>query len=205
MDEFANGGGDSDAYLNAGLDLDLDLDPDLDPDADDAVFAGPDIGGDTGLVAIRGRNLFSGYWPDGTGGPDADGWFRTADVGFLDADGDLHLVDRSSDLVIVNGFNVYPREVEQVLLELPEVAEAAAVGVPDERSGQAVRAVLVLAPGAALTADRVREHCAERLARFKVPSIVEFVPALPRTATGKVARRQLAGPAQGGPRWPSRG
>ena len=115
---------------------------------------------DTGLVAIRGPNLFSGYWPDGAGGPDADGWFRTADVGFLDADGDLHLVDRSSDLVIVNGFNVYPREVEQVLLELPGVAEAAVVGVPDERSGQAVRAVLVrprLDPAdAELTADEVR-------------------------------------------------
>jgi long-chain acyl-CoA synthetase len=151
-----------------------------------------DTGGDTGLVAIRGRNLFSGYWPDGAGGPDADGWFRTADVGFTDADGDLHLVDRSSDLVIVNGFNVYPREVEQVLLELPGVAEAAVVGVPDERSGQAVRALLVSAPGVEPTVDEVRAHCVGRLARFKVPALIEFVPALPRTPTGKVARRQLA-------------
>ena len=79
-----------------------------------------------------------------------------------------------------------------MLLELPEVAEAAAVGVADERSGQVVRAVLVLAAGAELTVEQVREHCAERLARFKVPGSVEFVPALPRTATGKVARRQLA-------------
>ena len=150
----------------------------------------------TGLVAIRGRNLFSGYWPDGAGGPDADGWFRTTDVGFFDADGDLHLVDRSSDLVMVNGFNVYPREVEQVLTELPGVVEAAVVGVPDERTGAAVAALLVRAPGAELTADEVRAHCTQQLARFKVPSVIEFVPTLPRTPTGKIARRLLADEAR---------
>jgi long-chain acyl-CoA synthetase len=144
---------------------------------------------------VRGPNLFSGYWPDGAGGPDADGWFRTADVGFLDEDGDLCLVDRSSDLVIVNGFNVYPREVEQVLAELPAVAEAAVVGVPDERSGEAVKAVVVRAEGVELSEEDVLAHCAERLARFKVPTVVEFTDALPRTPTGKVARRQLAGRA----------
>jgi long-chain acyl-CoA synthetase len=146
---------------------------------------------DTGLVAVRGANLFSGYWPDGHGGPDVEGWFRTADVGFLDADGDLHLVDRSSDVVIVNGFNVYPREVEQVLAELPAVAEAAVVGVPDDRSGEAVKAVLVRSEGAELSEDEVRAHCAARLARFKVPSVIAFTDALPRTRTGKVARRTL--------------
>ncbi|GAY08941.1 AMP-binding protein [Pseudonocardia sp. N23] len=146
---------------------------------------------DTGLVATRGPHLFSGYWPDGHGGPDADGWFRTADVGYLDADGDLHLVDRSSDLVIVNGFNVYPREVEQVLAELDTVAEAAVVGVPDDRSGEAVKAVVVRAGDAELTEDDVVAHCRARLARFKVPAVVEFVDALPRTPTGKVARRRL--------------
>jgi long-chain acyl-CoA synthetase len=148
---------------------------------------------DTGLVAVRGPNLFSGYWPDGAGGPDDEGWFRTADVGFLDADGDLHLVDRSSDVVIVNGFNVYPREVEQVLVELPGVAEGAVVGVPDDRTGEAVKAVLVRVPDAELTEEDVRAHCVERLARFKVPTVIEFADALPRTPTGKVARRQLAG------------
>ncbi len=163
------------------------------PDPEDIDEDVSDPAHDTGLVAVRGPNLFSGYWPDGAGGPDADGWFRTADVGFLDADGDLHLVDRSSDLVIVNGFNVYPREVEQVLAELPAVAEAAVVGVPDENTGEAVKAVLVRAEDAALTTDEVLAHCAERLARFKVPTVVEFTDALPRTPTGKVARRQLAG------------
>lgn len=160
------------------------------PDPDDDDF---DPSEDTGLVAVRGPNLFSGYWPDGAGGPDAEGWFRTADVGFLDADGDLHLVDRSSDVVIVNGFNVYPREVEQVLGELAGVEEAAVVGVPDDRTGEAVKAVLVRAAGAPLSEADVRAHCVLRLARFKVPAVIEFVDALPRTPTGKVARRRLAG------------
>ncbi|MFC4947388.1 AMP-binding protein [Pseudonocardia sp. GCM10023141] len=171
------------------------LDAGADPDPDDIDEYVSDPAHDTGLVSVRGPNLFSGYWPDGAGGPDADGWFRTADVGFLDADGDLHLVDRSSDLVIVNGFNVYPREVEQVLAELPGIAEAAVVGVPDERAGEAVKAVLVRAAGAELTEEQVREHCVIRLARFKVPAVFEFVDVLPRTPTGKVARRQLAGQA----------
>jgi len=163
------------------------------PDPEDIDEDVSDPAQDTGLVAVRGPNLFSGYWPDGSGGPDDEGWFRTADVGFLDHDGDLHLVDRSSDLVIVNGFNVYPREVETVLAELPAVAEAAVVGVPDENTGEAVKAVLVPVGGAELTEEEVRAHCTERLARFKVPSVIEFIDALPRTPTGKVARRQLAG------------
>jgi long-chain acyl-CoA synthetase len=171
------------------------IDTVTEPDPEDIDEDVTDPAQDTGLVAVRGPNLFSGYWPDGAGGPDAEGWFRTADVGFLDADGDLYLVDRSSDLVIVNGFNVYPREVEQVLAELAAVAEAAVVGVPDERSGEAVKAVLVRASGAELSEEEVLAHCTERLARFKVPAVVEFVDTLPRTPTGKVARRQLAGRA----------
>jgi long-chain acyl-CoA synthetase len=148
---------------------------------------------ETGRVAARGANLFSGYWPDGAHGPDAEGWFRTGDVGYLDEDGDLRLVDRANDLIIVNGFNVYPNEVERVLDELAEVLESAAVGVPDERTGELVKAFLVLAPGAELTEDAVREHCAERLARFKVPRSVEFVDALPYSVTGKVRRASLRG------------
>jgi long-chain acyl-CoA synthetase len=154
---------------------------------------------DTGLIALRGPNLFSGYWPDRTGGPDADGWFRTPDIGFLDPSGDLHLVDRSTDLVVVSGFTVYPHEIERVLLEMPAVVEAAVVGVPDEKTGQAVRAVVVRAGGPAAAqpdADAVRAHCSTRLARFKVPAQVVFVDALPRTPSGKLARKELAG---GGP------
>ncbi|XVV03452.1 AMP-binding protein [Actinosynnema sp. CA-248983] len=145
----------------------------------------------TGLVAARGDNLFSGYWPDGAHGPDAAGWFRTGDVGFFDEDGDLHLVDRAGDLIIVNGFNVYPHEVEQVLAELEGVAESAAVGVPDERTGESVKVVVVAADGATLTEEAVKEHCAARLAKFKVPTVVEFAPTLPHSPTGKLARARL--------------
>ncbi len=148
---------------------------------------------ETGRVAARGPNLFSGYWPDGAHGPDEDGWFRTGDVGYLDADGDLRLVDRANDLIIVNGFNVYPNEVERVLDELTDVLESAAVGVPDERTGELVKAVIVVRPGAELTEDAVREHCAERLARFKVPRTVEFVDQLPYSVTGKIRRASLRG------------
>jgi long-chain acyl-CoA synthetase len=151
---------------------------------------------ETGLVSVRGPNLFSGYWPDGEYGPDADGWFRTGDVGYLDTDGDLHLVDRANDLIIVNGFNVYPHEVERVLGELPGVAESAAVGVPDERAGERVKAVVVLEAGAELSADQVRAHCAQRLAKFKVPDVVEFAAALPHSVTGKVRRASLRGTAR---------
>ncbi len=160
-------------------------------DGDDDEPGSDGDGHDTGLVSVRGENLFSGYWPDGADGPDDEGWFRTCDVGYLDADGDLYLVDRAGDLIIVNGFNVYPREVEQVLGGHPSVAEAAVVGVPDQRTGEAVMAVLVLAPGAELTAEQVREHCAAGLARYKVPTVVEIVDRLPRSATGKITRGEL--------------
>jgi long-chain acyl-CoA synthetase len=150
-----------------------------------------DDGSETGLVSVRGANLFSGYWPDGAHGPDDEGWFRTGDVGYLDADGDLHLVDRANDLIIVNGFNVYPHEVERVLDELDGVAEAAAIGVPDERAGERVKAVVVLLPGATLTEQDVLDHCAAHLAKFKVPSSVEFVDELPHSVTGKLRRATL--------------
>ncbi len=150
-----------------------------------------DEDGGTGLVSIRGENLFSGYWPDGSHGPDADGWFRTGDVGYLDTDGDLHLVDRANDLIIVNGFNVFPHEVENVISMLDEVVEAAVVGVVDERTGEAVKAVVVPAPGASLSEQQVVEHCAANLAGYKVPHTVEFAESLPHSATGKLRRLRL--------------
>ena len=112
-------------------------------------------------------------------------------MGFLDGTGELHLVDRSPDLVVVSGFTVYPHEVERVLGELPAVVEAAVVGVPDERTGQAVRAVVVRVAGAELDADAVRAHCRAKLARFKVPAQVVFVDELPRTVAGRLARHLL--------------
>ncbi|WP_243790245.1 class I adenylate-forming enzyme family protein [Saccharopolyspora gloriosae] len=147
--------------------------------------------GDTGRVAVRGANLFRGYWPDAAHGPDAEGWFRTGDVGYFDADGDLHLVDRATDLIIVNGFNVFPREVELVLAELAGVRESAVVGVPDEAQGEAIKAVVVAEPDAELTPEAVRAHCAARLAKFKVPREVAFAGQIPHSPTGKIARRTL--------------
>jgi long-chain acyl-CoA synthetase len=157
-----------------------------------------------GEVAVRGDNLFSGYWPHGTGGPDEQGWFRTGDIGYLE-DGGLYLVDRARELVIVNGFNVYPAEVEQVILELPDVAAVAVVGRPDPRTGEQVVAFVAGEPtsdpgaGAGPLARRVEEHCADRLARFKRPTSVSVLPELPRGATGKVRKgllREMLGTAE---------
>lgn len=147
--------------------------------------------GDPGELWVRGPNLFSGYWPDGRDAPDAEGWFPTGDVAIQEPDGDLFLVSTRHDVVVVDGFTVYPREVEDVLLTLPGVAEAAVVAVPDARTGQAVKSLLVPAPGAELTAEAVREFCASRLARFKVPQQVELVAELPRSVAGKIARGLL--------------
>ncbi len=150
-------------------------------------------GDDPGEIWIRGENLFSGYWPDGSHGPDGDGWYATGDVGFLDPSGDLFLVDRLKELVIVSGFNVYPSEVEEVITEVPEVAEVAVIGVADDRTGEAVVAYVKPREGA----DReelpglVERVCARRLARFKQPTVIHVVDELPYTVTGKVQKGRL--------------
>jgi long-chain acyl-CoA synthetase len=149
-------------------------------------------GDDPGEIWIRGANLFSGYWPDGADGPGEDGWWSTGDVGFLDESGDLFLVDRLKELVIVSGFNVYPSEVEDVIREVEGVREAAVIGVDDPATGEAVVAYVVPRGDAGL-AERVREHCAVRLARFKQPSRIEVVDELPLTVTGKVQKGRLRG------------
>ncbi|GAA1909572.1 class I adenylate-forming enzyme family protein [Nocardioides marmoribigeumensis] len=150
-------------------------------------------GEDPGEIWVSGDNLFSGYWPDRAEAP-VEGWLATGDVGFLDGDGDLFLVDRLKELVIVSGFNVYPSEVEDVIEEVEGVREVAVVGVPDERTGEAVVAYVRPVDPAA-DPDQVRaaveEACARRLARFKQPTRVEVVEALPRTVTGKVAKGRL--------------
>jgi long-chain acyl-CoA synthetase len=144
-----------------------------------------------GEIWLRGPNLFAGYWPAGADGPDADGWLGTGDLAYRDADGDLHLVDRRSDLILVSGFNVYPAEVERVLDAHPAVAESAVIGVPDARTGAAVRAVVVLRPGEHLTFEDLQAHAAASLARYKVPTSVHFLPSLPHSLTGKVSRARL--------------
>lgn len=154
---------------------------------------------DPGEIQIRGRNLFSGYWPDGHDGPAEDGWWSTGDVGFLDADGDLFLVDRVKELVIVSGFNVYPTEVEAVLEDVDGVRQAAVLGVPDEKTGEAVVAYVVpdtgevTGPAAEAVVSAVRSAATEQLAPYKRPVRVEVVTALPRTVTGKIRKGVLRG------------
>ncbi len=149
--------------------------------------------GDPGLVQVRGPNVFSGYWERPTDTAqvlDPDGWLDTGDIGYLD-DGLLYLVDRARDLIIVSGFNVYPVEVEQALVAHPAVVQAAVVGVPHPYTGEAVKAFVVLQPGAEVTADELITHSATLLARFKRPEAVEFVADLPTLPTGKLRRRLL--------------
>ncbi len=159
--------------------------------------AGVDVDdGDPGEVCVRGPSVFFGYWPDGAGGPDVDGWFRSGDVAYADEDGDLHLVDRRREVILVNGFNVYPREIEQVIDELEAVGEVAVVGVPDDATGEAVLALIVPrggrgAGGGVVSTETVLAHCATRLARFKCPTSVRIVDALPHSATGKIAKGRL--------------
>ncbi|MBA3309846.1 MAG: AMP-binding protein [Nocardioidaceae bacterium] len=139
---------------------------------------------DPGQILVRGRNLFSGYWPDGDGGPDAEGWLATGDIGLMDNDGDLFLVGRVEERVVVSGFNVYPAEIEAVIDQLDGVVESAVLGVPDAQTGEAVVAYVVpaVASDADALRDRVRAHCEQRVARFKVPSAVEVVGELPHAA-----------------------
>ena len=147
--------------------------------------------GDPGEVVVRGANVFSGYWPDATDGPDAEGWWHTGDVAYVDDDGDYHLVDRRTELILVSGFNVYPREVEDVLLAHPDVVEAAVLGIAHPYTGESVKAIVVRREGARLTAEEVIAHCGRSLARFKCPTAVEFVDELPHVSTGKVAKGRL--------------
>jgi long-chain acyl-CoA synthetase len=147
--------------------------------------------GDPGEVWVRGPSVFRGYWPDGAGGPDKDGWFRSGDVAYADEEGDLHVVDRRREVILVNGFNVYPREIELVIEDLPNVAECAVVGVSDDATGEAVTALVVARRDAELTPEQIAEHCASRLARFKCPTVIRVVSALPHSATGKVAKGRL--------------
>lgn len=149
--------------------------------------------GDPGEIWVRGQNVFAGYWDDpvATERVLTNGWLRTGDVAVADDDGYLSLVDRKKDLVIVSGFNVYPAEVEDVLLSHPAIEDAAVIGVPNPRTGEAVAAWVVLEAGATLTVDQVREHAGAHLARYKVPATVQIVDSLPRNEAGKLLRREL--------------
>ena len=149
--------------------------------------------GEPGEVVVRGDTVMAGYWrnPEATAATIREGWLRTGDIGVLDADGFLTLKDRSKDLLISGGSNIYPREVEEVLLTAPGVAEAAVVGAPDPEWGETVVAFVVRSPGSAVTAAELDAHCLARIARFKRPRRIEFLPELPKNAYGKVLKTEL--------------
>jgi long-chain acyl-CoA synthetase len=150
--------------------------------------------GETGEVTVRADTVMAGYWKrsDLTAEMiDAQGWARTGDLGFVDDEGYLHIVDRKKDVIVSGGFNVYPAEVERVIAALPEVSEVVVVGMPNERWGEAVKAVVVVRPGFELDTDQVIDECRKHLAGYKKPVEVEFVDSLPKTSTGKILRREL--------------
>jgi len=142
---------------------------------------------------VRGDTVMAGYWrnPEATAAAIRDGWLWTGDVGSLDADGFLTLMDRSKDLLISGGSNIYPREVEEVLLTAPGVAEAAVVGAPDAEWGEVVVAFVVAQPGVPLHAAALDAHCLQHIARFKRPKRYVFVDALPKNHYGKVLKTEL--------------
>lgn len=156
--------------------------------------------GDPAQIWVRGDNLFSGYWPDGAEGPNAEGWYATGDLGIFDEHGAVVLVDRLREVVLVSGFNVYPSEVEDVIARVSGVDQVAVVGVPAERTGEAVLAFVVPADGEAgeeELVERIDAACRDALARFKVPSRIVLVADLPRSPTGKVAKGRLRALARG--------
>ena len=172
---------------------------DTDRDPLDTVADAPDAG-EVGRIKIRGATLFSGYWPNGGGGPAADGWYVTGDIGFLDDAGELHLVDRAAEAVIVAGFTVYPREVEDALAGHPDVAEVAVIGVPAADGHEELVAVLVGTEDRIPADDELREFVAARLPAFKHPAVYRVVDDLPKTEVGRIDRdetRRRFGPAAG--------
>jgi long-chain acyl-CoA synthetase len=156
--------------------------------------------GEAGELYVRGPQVMRGYWnrPEETAHAiSADGWLGTGDVAIIDARGFVRIVDRKKDMIIVSGFKVFPNEIEAVLAEHPAVLECGVIGVEDSRSGQAVKAFVVLRPGVTATADELIEYCRGNLTAYKVPRTVEFRASLPKTNVGKILRRELvAGTAQ---------
>jgi len=169
--------------------------PDVDCKIVDIETGTREVGaGEAGELCLRGPNIMDGYWqrPDETAAVIRDGWLRTGDIVRMDEDGYFYVVDRVKEMIIVSGFKVYPREVDEVLYAHPAVLEAAAVGVPHPSKGEVVKAFVVLRPGNTATAQELVDHCRANLAPYKVPVEIVFRAELPKTLIGKVLRRQLA-------------
>jgi long-chain acyl-CoA synthetase len=149
--------------------------------------------GEPGELIVRGPQVMKGYWnrPDETALALRDGWLYTGDIAVMDEDGYFRIVDRKKDMIIAGGYNIYPRDVEEVLYEHPQILEAAVAGIPDPYRGETVKAYIVLKAGESATAEEIITFCRERLAAYKVPKLLEFRDTLPKTMIGKILRRQL--------------
>jgi long-chain acyl-CoA synthetase len=157
-----------------------------------------DVSDGVGEIAIRGHNVMKGYWNNPEATPEAiddEGWFRTGDLARVDADGYFFIVDRKKQLIIRGGFNIYPREIEEVLHEHPAVMEGAVVGIPHAELGEDVGAAVVLKHGADATTEDIKAFVKSRVAAYKYPRVVWFLDALPKGPTGKVLRREIKPPA----------
>jgi len=164
----------------------------LQPETWDGLGDDPDA---IGEIAIKGHNVFKGYYgrPEATAEAiSADGWFRSGDLGRRDEDGWYYIVDRAKEMIIRGGFNVYPREIEEVLLTHPAISLAAVIGVPHESHGEEIKAHVILKPGASATPDEIVAWSKEQMAAYKYPRVVEIVDSLPMTATGKILKRELS-------------
>ncbi|MGB0133864.1 class I adenylate-forming enzyme family protein, partial [Dokdonella sp.] len=149
--------------------------------------------GEIGEVFARGPNIMLGYWrnPDASAGVLREGWLKTGDMGHFDEDGFLYLSGRRSDMIKTGAHRVHPKDVEEVIAELPEIAETAVAGIDDDTLGQVIKAFVVVAAEHALTINQIKAHCRDRLAAYKIPKLIEFVDALPKTASGKIRRAEL--------------
>jgi long-chain acyl-CoA synthetase len=157
------------------------------------------IDGTPGEIAIRGENVMKGYWnrPDATAESIPDGWFRSGDIATRDADGYYTIVDRKKDLIIRGGYNVYPREVEEILYEHPAVAEGAVIGIKHTELGEEIGAAVALKAGQTADPEDLKNFVRERLAAYKYPRVVWLVDALPKGPTGKILRRKVTPPGDG--------
>lgn len=149
--------------------------------------------GEIGEIAIKGPQVMKGYWnrPEETAMNFVDGWFLTGDLGYMDEEGYFYVVDRKKDMIIAGGFNIYPREVEEVLYEHEAIQECVVAGIPDPYRGETVKAYIVLKEGKRVTEEELNKYCRQNLAAYKVPRFYEFRKDLPKTAVGKILRRIL--------------
>jgi long-chain acyl-CoA synthetase len=149
--------------------------------------------GEVGEITLKGPGLFKGYrqMPEATSAAFTDGWFHTGDLARKDEEGYIFIVDRKKDLIICGGYNIYPREIEELLFTHPAVLEAAVIGISDKAKGEIPKAFVVLKSGKSASSEEIISFCKERLAAYKVPRIIDICQELPKSATGKILKRKL--------------